>query len=65
MDGTAENGNLDMVDTLKYAALLQKLNKMDPTVLPAYEVLELATIGGAKALGLDEDIGSIEVGKQG
>ena len=63
-DGTAENGNLDMVETLKYAALLQKLNKMDPTVLPAYEVLELATIGGAKALGLDEEIGSIEVGKK-
>jgi 5-methylthioadenosine/S-adenosylhomocysteine deaminase len=63
-DGTAENGRLDMIETLKFAALLQKLNTMDPTVLPADETLELATLGGAKALGLEDEIGSLEVGKK-
>jgi 5-methylthioadenosine/S-adenosylhomocysteine deaminase len=50
-DGAASNNSLDMFDTMKAAALLQKLGG-DPTVLPAEEVLEAATLGGARALGL-------------
>jgi 5-methylthioadenosine/S-adenosylhomocysteine deaminase len=50
-DGAASNNSLDMFDTMKAAALLQKLGG-DPTVLPAEEVLQAATLGGARALGL-------------
>jgi 5-methylthioadenosine/S-adenosylhomocysteine deaminase len=63
-DGPASNNTLDMFETMKIAALLQKLTYLDPTVLPAYEVLKMATINGAKALGLMEKIGSLEVGKR-
>ena len=48
---------------MKYTALLQKGLTEDPQKLPAYEVLKMATINGAKALGLEEKIGSIEEGK--
>ena len=50
-DGAASNNSLDMFETMKSAALLQKLGG-DPTQLPAREVLEAATLGGARALGL-------------
>jgi 5-methylthioadenosine/S-adenosylhomocysteine deaminase len=50
-DGAASNNSLDMFETMKIGALLQKLGG-DPTVLPAAEVLEAATLGGARALGL-------------
>ncbi len=50
-DGAASNNNLDMFETMKMAAILQKLEGR-PTVLPAEEVLEAATLGGARALGL-------------
>jgi 5-methylthioadenosine/S-adenosylhomocysteine deaminase len=50
-DGAASNNSLDMFETMKTAALLQKLGG-DPTVLPAAEVLEAATLKGARALGL-------------
>jgi 5-methylthioadenosine/S-adenosylhomocysteine deaminase len=50
-DGAASNNSLDMFETMKAAALLQKLDG-SPTVLPATEVLEAATLGGARALGL-------------
>ncbi|MGQ9530900.1 MAG: amidohydrolase [Candidatus Bathycorpusculaceae bacterium] len=63
-DGPASNNTLDMFETIKSAALLQKLTYMDPTVLPTYEVLKMATINGAKALGLKDKIGSLEVGKR-
>jgi 5-methylthioadenosine/S-adenosylhomocysteine deaminase len=53
-----------MIETLKFAALLQKLNKMDPTALPALETLELATLGGARALGMEDELGSLQVGKK-
>lgn len=63
-DGPASNNTLDMFETMKTAALLQKHTYRDPTVLPAYEVLKMATINGAKALGLMREVGSIEVGKR-
>jgi 5-methylthioadenosine/S-adenosylhomocysteine deaminase len=63
-DGPASNNTLDMFETIKVAALLQKLVYKDPAVLPAYEVLKMATINGAKALGLDGEIGSLDVGKK-
>jgi 5-methylthioadenosine/S-adenosylhomocysteine deaminase len=63
-DGPASNNSLDMFETMKIAALLQKLTYQNPTVMPAYEVLKMATINGAKALGLGESIGSLEVGKK-
>lgn len=63
-DGTASNNNLDMIEEMKLAALLQKVNTGDSTVLPAEKVFEMATINGAKALGLQDEIGTIEVGKK-
>ena len=63
-DGSASNNSLDMFETMKIAALLQKLTYLDPKVLPAYEVLKMATINGAKALRLEKNIGSLEVGKK-
>ncbi len=63
-DGAASNNNLDMIEEMKLAALLQKVNTMDSTALPAEKVFEMATIDGARALGLQEEIGTIEVGKK-
>ncbi len=62
-DGAASNNDLDMFEAMREAALLHKLQTKDPRVLPAAQALELATIGGAKALGLDASIGSLEAGK--
>ncbi len=55
-DGCASNNNLDMFEEMKIAALLQKINIMDPTVLPAKEVLKMATVNGAKALGINAGV---------
>lgn len=63
-DGPASNNTLDMFETMKVAALLQKLHYKDPTVLPAYTVLKMATIDASKALGIENSVGSIEVGKK-
>lgn len=63
-DGQGSGSNLDMFETMKYAALLQKGINENAKLLPAYEVLKMATINGAKALGLEEKIGSIEEGKE-
>jgi 5-methylthioadenosine/S-adenosylhomocysteine deaminase len=63
-DGPASNNNLDMFQSMKVAALLQKQFYKDPTVLPAQMVLKMATIDGAKALGLEKTVGSLEVGKK-
>lgn len=63
-DGQGSGSNLDMFETMKFTALLQKGINENPEVLPAYEVLKMATINGAKALRLDKEIGSIEVGKK-
>jgi len=63
-DGPASNNNLDMFRSMKVAALLQKQYYKDPTVLSAQTVLKMATIDGAKALGLEKIVGSLEVGKK-
>ncbi|WP_341474370.1 amidohydrolase [Heliorestis acidaminivorans] len=63
-DGAASNNNLDLIEEMRQATFLQKVNLLDPTALPAYDTLAMATIGGAKALGWDHEIGTLEVGKK-
>jgi len=63
-DGPASNNTLDMFETMKVAALLQKHACRDPTALSAYEVLKMATVNGAKALGIADVAGTLEVGKK-
>ena len=62
-DGQGSGSNLDLFETMKFTALLQKGINEDPMKLSAYEVLKMATINGAKALGLQE-VGSLEEGKK-
>jgi 5-methylthioadenosine/S-adenosylhomocysteine deaminase len=62
-DGCASNNNLDMLSEMDTVAKLHKVNTMDPTVLDADTVLAMATIEGARALGLADRIGSLEPGK--
>src|SRR4029078_12284470 len=62
-DGAACNNRLDMFTEMRTAALLQKALH-GPEVLPAQRALQMATIDGAKALGLDSEVGSLEVGKR-
>lgn len=62
-DGQGSGSNLDLFETMKYTALLQKGINENPKDLPAYEVIKMATINGAKALCLEDKIGSIEEGK--
>ena len=63
-DGAASNNRLDMLGETALAALLAKGAAGDATVMPSWQALECATLGGARALGLDERIGSVEVGKE-
>ena len=62
-DGAASNNRLDMFAEMRMAALLAKGQSGDATAVSAHRALEMATINGAKALGLDHLVGSIEVGK--
>jgi len=62
-DGAASNNRLDIFTEMRLAALLAKGESGDATALPAYLAIEMATINGAKAMGLDDKIGSIEIGK--
>ena len=62
-DGSASNNDVDMWEEMDTAAKLHKLISKDPTVLNAREAVEMATIGGARAIHLDKDIGSLEAGK--
>ncbi len=62
-DGPCSNNRLDMIQEMKFSSLLQKVSLGDPTVIPAEKALEMATINGARALRLDNKLGSIEVGK--
>jgi cytosine/adenosine deaminase-related metal-dependent hydrolase len=63
-DGAASNDSQDMFGAIKTAALLQKVHHLDPAAITAPEVLRMATIGGAEALGLDAVTGSLEPGKR-
>jgi 5-methylthioadenosine/S-adenosylhomocysteine deaminase len=63
-DGSTTNNSLDMFGEMKTLALLQKSSRWDPTVVKAQEALDFATVNAAKALGLQKEIGSIEVGKR-
>lgn len=63
-DGAGSAINIDMFYHLAFVDLLQKGLYKDPTIMNAYDVLKLATINGAKAFGLEDKIGSIEVGKK-
>ncbi len=63
-DGAASNNRLDLLGEMRLAALLAKGLAHDPTTLPAAQALEMATLAGARALGLDREIGSLVPGKQ-
>ena len=63
-DGASSNNNLDLIEELKTASLLQKVSTLDPKVLSSDEALAMRTIKGSEALGLEDEIGSIEVGKK-
>jgi 5-methylthioadenosine/S-adenosylhomocysteine deaminase len=63
-DGAASNNDLDMFEAMRQAALLHKLQTGDPRTIPARTALEMATREGARALGLEKSIGSLEPGKR-
>ena len=62
--GGKGNNNVDLVEEMKFASLLQKLTTLDPTTGDPWDVLPMATIDGARALGLDDVVGSLEPGKR-
>ena len=63
-DGCASNNNLDMFQEMDTAAKLHKVHRLDPTVMPANVVLEMATLAGARIMGMEKEIGSLEAGKK-
>lgn len=63
-DGGPSNNDYDMIREMKLAAIIHKAVTNDPLIVPAETVLEMATINGARALGLEHEIGSLEVGKK-
>ncbi len=63
-DGVASNNNLDLFDEMRFATMVRKLQARDGTVLPARQMIRMATIEGAHVLGLSDQIGSLEVGKK-
>jgi len=63
-DGAASNNQMDLFAEIDAAALIHKAVRLDPLAVPASAALAMATIGGARALGLDDRIGSLEVGKR-
>ena len=62
-DGAASNNDLDMLGEMRTAALLAKSTSSSTTVLPAQQALTMATLNGARSLGLDDRIGSLQAGK--
>lgn len=62
-DGAASNNDLDMIGEMRTAAILAKAVRQDAEALSAYEALKMATLNGAKALGIDDITGSLEPGK--
>jgi 5-methylthioadenosine/S-adenosylhomocysteine deaminase len=63
-DGEKENNNLDLLEEMKFASLLQKVTTMDPTSGDPWDVLQMATAEGAAVLGLSDTTGSLEPGKR-
>jgi len=63
-DGVKENNRLDLIQEMKVASLLQKAHRLNASLLPAEQVLRMATINAAKASGMEKDIGSLEEGKK-
>jgi 5-methylthioadenosine/S-adenosylhomocysteine deaminase len=63
-DGCASNNNLDLFAEMDTAAKLHKVSKLDPTVMDAQTLLRMATVDGARALGLEHSIGSLQAGKR-
>lgn len=63
-DGEKENNNLDMFEEMKFTSLLAKFANLDSAAMPSWDVLRMATIEGARAIGKDHEIGSLELGKQ-
>ncbi len=63
-DGAASNNDLDMFEAMRMASLLQKVASHDPTAVSAKTALQMATMGGARALGMERQIGSLEQGKR-
>ncbi|WNM24596.1 amidohydrolase family protein [Demequina capsici] len=63
-DGEKENNNLDMFEEMKVASLMGKLRAMDAAAMDSWQVLEMATKGGARAIGQGDRLGSLDVGKQ-
>ncbi len=63
-DGAASNNKLDMLAETRMGALLAKVGTLNPTAVPAYSAIRMATLNGAKALGIDDKVGSVATGKQ-
>jgi len=63
-DGAASNNDLDMFEAMRAASFLQKVATRDPTAVSAKTAVQMATIGGARALGMERQIGSLEAGKR-
>jgi len=63
-DGSGSTTTLDMFEEMKLTAYLQKVNTLNPVSIKAYDVLKMATIEGAKVLGLDKEIGTVEIDKK-
>jgi 5-methylthioadenosine/S-adenosylhomocysteine deaminase len=62
-DSVASNNRMDMLDEARLAVLLQRVRLGSPDILGATRALEMATLGGARAIGLSREVGSLEVGK--
>ncbi|MBR3613783.1 MAG: amidohydrolase [Clostridia bacterium] len=63
-DGIGSTTTMDMFEEMKTAAYLQKVNTMEPSSISAYDILKMATIEGAKVLGMEDEIGTLEPGKK-
>src|SRR5207247_11021352 len=63
-DGEKENNNLDLFEEMKFASLLQKVSTLDPTAGDPWDILDMATLAGARALNLESVTGSLEAGKK-
>ena len=63
-DGAPCNNNLSIFTEMRHAALIQKVNRLSPTAMPAHQVFEMATLGGARAMGQAHELGSLEPGKK-